>query len=212
MKRCATCGRRRKPAHQANPIRWCKPQPEPLQVTSKCLNCGAPEAHFVPPSLGEKGFFICDGTLQTTQAQAATGSGMGAPGAIEGFAETAGAGQTNDPAVGDEAEATAPVVDSLQASPPDVVADEAGGSDPALGSVAPIRDGEGTGPGVPDADAEPLYEPMVRTPPGEGGIDFCSECGGVAEDYVLDEVDIGVGIQQNICNAQFHDEAKERRR
>lgn len=25
----------------------------------KCPNCGKNEAHFVPPSLGEKGFFIC---------------------------------------------------------------------------------------------------------------------------------------------------------
>lgn len=25
----------------------------------KCPNCGEDEAHFVPPSMGEEGFFIC---------------------------------------------------------------------------------------------------------------------------------------------------------
>ena len=27
---------------------------------SKCVNCGKPGSHFVPPSLGEDGFFICE--------------------------------------------------------------------------------------------------------------------------------------------------------
>ena len=27
--------------------------------TNKCPNCGGIGPHFVPPSLGEKGFFIC---------------------------------------------------------------------------------------------------------------------------------------------------------
>lgn len=31
-----------------------------------CRNCGQPGPHFVPPSLGERGFFICEpSTLQT---------------------------------------------------------------------------------------------------------------------------------------------------
>ena len=27
---------------------------------SPCINCGKPGLHFVPPSLGEHGFFICE--------------------------------------------------------------------------------------------------------------------------------------------------------
>ena len=26
----------------------------------KCINCGKPGPHFVPPSFGEKGFFTCE--------------------------------------------------------------------------------------------------------------------------------------------------------
>jgi len=26
----------------------------------KCINCGEKGAHFVPPSFGDKGFFICE--------------------------------------------------------------------------------------------------------------------------------------------------------
>jgi hypothetical protein len=27
---------------------------------ARCMNCGRPGAHFLPPSLGEPGFFICE--------------------------------------------------------------------------------------------------------------------------------------------------------
>lgn len=30
---------------------------------SACLNCGVAGRHFVPPSFGESGFFICEGRL-----------------------------------------------------------------------------------------------------------------------------------------------------
>ena len=33
----------------------------PIPKPGECPNCGKFEAHFVPPSLGEKGFFICKG-------------------------------------------------------------------------------------------------------------------------------------------------------
>lgn len=37
-----------------------------LRASEKpCSNCGNPGAHFVPPSLGEKGFFTCD--VETTE-------------------------------------------------------------------------------------------------------------------------------------------------
>lgn len=36
-----------------------KKQAKP-KVESVCLNCGKNEAHFVPPSFGEEGFFICE--------------------------------------------------------------------------------------------------------------------------------------------------------
>ena len=26
---------------------------------SICMNCGMPGAHFIPPSFGDKGFFVC---------------------------------------------------------------------------------------------------------------------------------------------------------
>jgi len=31
----------------------------------KCPNCGEPGPHFVPPSLGEPGFFLCDRPTET---------------------------------------------------------------------------------------------------------------------------------------------------
>ncbi len=32
----------------------------PMGAPSPCPNCGEPGPHFVPPSLGEKGFFMCE--------------------------------------------------------------------------------------------------------------------------------------------------------
>lgn len=32
----------------------------PAPKKMKCLNCGKNEAHFVPPSLGEVGFYTCE--------------------------------------------------------------------------------------------------------------------------------------------------------
>jgi hypothetical protein len=43
-------------------------------------------------------------------------------------------------------------------------------------------------------------------------IAICGQCGGLPEDYTLEEVDIGVGIQAHLCDDPFHDAAKEARR
>lgn len=37
------------------------------QNETPCPNCGQPGAHFVPPSFGEPGFFICDDPVPTRQ-------------------------------------------------------------------------------------------------------------------------------------------------
>ena len=31
-----------------------------VKLVEKCINCGEKGAHFVPPSFGDKGFFICE--------------------------------------------------------------------------------------------------------------------------------------------------------
>lgn len=36
-----------------------KRQKKPKLAPVKCINCGEKGPHFVPPSLGDKGFFIC---------------------------------------------------------------------------------------------------------------------------------------------------------
>ena len=45
----------------------------------------------------------------------------------------------------------------------------------------------------------------------EAGL-LCPECGGSEEDFILEEVDIGVGIQTNLCHGSFHAAAMERYR
>ena len=37
-----------------------KKKPIPFKLVGKCPNCGTREAHFVPPSFGDKGLFICE--------------------------------------------------------------------------------------------------------------------------------------------------------
>ncbi len=39
--------------------RGTKRSPAPARIASKCLNCGHPGAHYVPPSFGDSGFFAC---------------------------------------------------------------------------------------------------------------------------------------------------------
>jgi len=33
---------------------------EMMGRVNKCINCGEVGSHFVPPSLGEEGFFLCE--------------------------------------------------------------------------------------------------------------------------------------------------------
>ena len=117
-----------------------------------------------------------------------------------------GADGTSQP----EAPAVTPVADSLEAPRADVVAEE---PHPPVGGLPTICDGEVQRRSIQHPEQDDLAHEMVRIPEGGGdAIAICPECGGVAEDFVLDEVDIGVGIQTHVCNATFHDAAKESRR
>jgi hypothetical protein len=42
--------------------KWNKKRPALVvpSMRSPCPKCGVRESHFVPPSLGERGFFICE--------------------------------------------------------------------------------------------------------------------------------------------------------
>lgn len=221
MLRCTTCGRRRKPAHEnfqsmetydfaKRSYRWCKPQ-EPIvkPAGAPCLNCGAPEAHFVPPSLGEEGFFTC--ASPSTQTPPTPSPGMGSPSPGEGREEDAGSGQARGTAAVSEEEAEAAVADPVAIAASLLLVQGSEEADPAVGGLPSVRDGDGSEPGMAGPTAESVGDEVGRVSPGEG-IACCPECGGFAEDYILDEVDIGVGIQANICNAPFHDAAKETRR
>ena len=35
----------------------------PVREIAPCIRCGEREAHFVPPSLGELGFYVCEDPL-----------------------------------------------------------------------------------------------------------------------------------------------------
>lgn len=52
--------------------------PDYVPPAAPCVQCGVREAHFVPPSLGESGFFICAGSPQAAAAITR--------GPVEGFA------------------------------------------------------------------------------------------------------------------------------
>jgi len=43
-----------------------KKRKRPSVKVGRCLNCGEIGAHFVPPSLGEKGFFFCERKIGST--------------------------------------------------------------------------------------------------------------------------------------------------
>lgn len=40
-----------------------KKKQKPILAPTKCINCGEKGAHFVGPSFGDKGFFICEKIL-----------------------------------------------------------------------------------------------------------------------------------------------------
>ena len=40
-----------------------KKKQKPILAPTKCINCGEKGAHFIGPSFGDKGFFICEKIL-----------------------------------------------------------------------------------------------------------------------------------------------------
>jgi len=171
MLRCLTCGRRRKPAHERYREKhgYCRGGPffkAPILESMRCPQCGKFEPHFVPPSLGEEGFFICDrqphdeancqlaycaigGALAspTTQTPTEAGSGLGTSGPSEGSQALPGAGDpssgSNDPETG-TGEA---VPDPLPLCQDAVVAEGLEALAP-VEDLAALLDNAGTGPGV----------------------------------------------------------------
>jgi hypothetical protein len=51
--------------------------PTPAKAKGICPNCGKPGPHFVPPSLGERGFYICDAPTPAKAARELTPSQPG---------------------------------------------------------------------------------------------------------------------------------------